>query len=146
MKTLSSVFTFTLVVLLFSSCFNSKMMENGRVQVNFDRNDVVLSGQVSGEATQTRILGVDWSRLFKRNVGETSSRPFFYLPPFMGANPFGFVVHNWRTMNYAMYELMNNNPGYDFILNPQYEIAKKGFDPIYSKITVKATAQLGKYK
>jgi len=55
-----------------------------------------------------------------------------------------------RTANYALYELMLNNPGYDVIFYPQYEtkivrpILGIGF---FTKITtVKATARLGKLK
>jgi hypothetical protein len=53
-----------------------------------------------------------------------------------------------KTSNYALYELMNNNPGYDVIFYPQYEV--KVVKPIIgigflTKITtVKTTARLGK--
>jgi hypothetical protein len=46
--------------------------------------------------------------------------------------------------------MMKNNPGYDVVFYPQYEAIVKrpviGIGLIYKKITVKATARLGKMK
>ena len=51
--------------------------------------------------------------------------------------------------NYALYNLMKKNPGYDIVIYPQVEAHRHapvlGTD-IYSKTTYKVTARLGKLK
>ena len=59
----------------------------------------------------------------------------------------GDVLYD-KTSNYALYELMQNNPGYDVVFYPQYEkkIEKPilGIGFILKKITVKVTGRLAK--
>lgn len=125
------------VVMLFmaASChsYHHTMREpNIRVELNAD--NLELSQQVSAEATVTRILGLDWGRIFgKTEIGTT---------PVLGAIITGGA-------NFALYKLMQENPGYDVVIYPQVESHRHapvlGTD-LYSKTTYKVTARLGKLK
>lgn len=87
----------------------------------------ILSEQVSAEATTKNIFGIDWSRLFHQETGSIKKSSALTIN-FASMPVVGNVVKD-QTSNYALYELMNNNPGYDVIYYPQY---------------VKVTARLGK--
>ena len=130
-----------LVCMSFPSCHAySSMMREPNVKFEFTSNDITLSDQVSAEATTTRILGIDWARLFKKSEdGYLNSTGI----PILGS----FIED--KTVNKALYKLMQEHPGYDVVLYPQY--AKEEHKPvlgthIYSKTTVKVTARLGKLK
>jgi hypothetical protein len=56
---------------------------------------------------------------------------------------FGSVADT-RTANYALYAMMLENPGYEAVFYPQYEVKISGFGFIYKKTQVKAKARLGK--
>jgi hypothetical protein len=97
-------------------------------------NDFDISETVTGEATITRILGIDWQRLFgKTEIGTA---------PYLGS-----IIPGGA--NYAIFNLMKNNPGYDVVMYPQVESHRHapilGTD-LYSKTTYKVTARLGKLK
>lgn len=95
--------------------------------------------QVSAEAKSITVIGIDFSRLLTKKSGavaiSTASLPVM-----------GNLLKD-KTANYALYELMNGNPGYDVIFYPQYET--KIFKPLgigfLMKITTVGTkARLGK--
>jgi hypothetical protein len=120
-------------------------MREPNVNVNLTKSDFTLSEQVTAEATSTVILGIDFARLFNKKIGGIEG----------GAYTIGFenvpVVGNFlgdKTSSYALYTLMNSNPGYDFIICPQYEKKVKkpilGIGFLMKKTTVKTTARLGK--
>lgn len=135
------------LVAAFTSCssLNSSLREpNVRVELN--KNDFALSGQVSAEATTTTYFGIDFERLFVKKTGsvEGGGAPVLSLAsvPVIGA------VMSDKTANYALYEMISKNTGYDVIFYPTYE--KKVVKPIglgiYKITTVKATGRLGKLK
>jgi ABC-type oligopeptide transport system substrate-binding subunit len=67
LKTLALV---ALIAATLSSCtsINKSMREpNNRVQ--FTKSDFTLSEQVTGEATSTKIFGIDFERLFTKKTG-----------------------------------------------------------------------------
>jgi hypothetical protein len=108
--------------------------------VKFTKNDFSLSEQVSADATTVTVFWIDWARLFSKKsavVGDT------YVPVLGG------LAGN-RPKSYALYNLMNQNQGYDVIFYPQYEtrVLKPvlGLGFITKVTTVKATARLGKLK
>jgi len=145
-KQIFKMLIFVAVIATFSSCstFNHNMREpNTRVELN--KSDFTLSDQVSAEAKSIKIMGIDFKRLFTKKTGTVeggaASISLASIP----------VIGNFisdKTVNYSLYELMDNNPGYDVIFYPQYET--KVVKPILglgflSKITtVKTTARLGK--
>jgi hypothetical protein len=101
---------------------------------------------VVAEATSTTILGIDFSRLFTKKTGTIESGSAGGLS--IASIPVVGNLLSDKTANYALYELMSNNPGYDVVFYPQYET--KVVRPILglgflTKITkVKTTARLGK--
>ena len=130
-----------LFCLSFSSCHvSNNVMREPNIRFEFNSNDIILSEQFSAEATSTRILGIDWKRLIKKaNDGYVNN----VSVPIIGA----FIED--KTVNQALYNLMQEHPGYDVVVYPQYH--KDANKPvlgthIYSKTTVRVTARLGKLK
>ncbi len=129
------------VCFCFSSCHPySSMMKEPNIRFEYTSHDIDISEQFTAEATTIRVLGIDWSRWFKKS--ETG-----YLNS-AGVPIIGSFVED-KTVSKALYKLMQEHPGYDVVVYPQYsKEAKKpvlGTD-IYSKTTVKVTARLGKLK
>ena len=130
--------------IMFASCNTYKhSMREPNVRVNLTAEDVILSNQVVGEATVVRVLGIDWARLFgKSEIGESVKANRVELP----------IIGNINITSeasYAMYNMMQKNPGYDVVVYPQVESYRHapilGTD-LYSKTTYKVTARLGKLK
>lgn len=137
-----------LLMLFISSCTSyNKTMREPNVRVELNKNDFSLSEQVKAEATSTRIVGIDFKRIFTQKTGTISSGSnsiSLSSIPVIGT----FVVD--PTSNYALYELMHNNPGYDVVFYPQFEtkivkpILGIGFIVTNTKVVVQA--RLGKLK
>lgn len=124
-----------------------KTMPEPNVRVQFEKNDFVLSEQVKAEATTTKILGIDFQRIFTKSSGSISNNSLsinLSSIPVVGT----FVVD--PTSNYALYELMKNNPGYDVVFYPQFETKMVkpilGIGIIAKETKVVVQARLGKLK
>jgi hypothetical protein len=133
------------IAIFFASCNSShRSMREPNTRVNFAKGDFTLSEQVSAEAKTTKILMIDFSRLFKKEMGSIEGAPVDLIAsiPVIG----GFISD--RTQSYALYNMMANNKGYDVVFYPQYETQVKrpilGLGFIFRQTTVKATARLGK--
>ena len=136
------------VLATFASCTTlNHSMREPNTRVNFTKSDFTLSEQVSAEDKTVKILGIDFERLFKEETGVVdngaSSISMANMPVI------GTVLYD-KTSNYALYNLMFTNPGYDVIFYPQYEtkISKPvlGIGFIVKITKVKTTARLGKLK
>ena len=136
------------VIATFASCTTlNHSMREPNTRVNFTKSDFTLSEQVSAEDKTVKILGIDFERLFKKETGVVdngaSSISLANMPVV------GTVLYD-KTSNYALYNLMFTNPGYDVIFYPQYEtkISKPvlGLGFIVKITKVKTTARLGKLK
>jgi len=132
--------------LLLSSCTSLKTtMKEPNVSFELYAENVELSPQVEAESTSTKILGIDWSRLFDKKTGvvESSSVLSVASIPVVG----NYVTNT--TANLALYELMSQNEGYDVVFYPQYstEVERPiGLGFIYKIETVKVKSRLGKLK
>jgi len=124
-----------------------KTMKEPSTYVELYKNDFTYSEQVTADATQTLILGIDFERLFKSETASTTTGNSF-LPslasiPVIGGSS---ILTPKSTESLALYNLMIANPGYDVVFYPQYEITE--VKPIGLRIfrtrTVKVTARLGK--
>jgi hypothetical protein len=134
-------------ILAFASCTTlNHSMREPNTRVNLNKNDFSLSDQVAAEATSTKILGIDFARLFTKRMGNVEGGPAASIS--IASIP---VIGNMtadKTANYSLYNLMNEHPGFDVVFYPQYET--KVFKPVLgigflTKITtVKTTARLGK--
>ena len=137
---------FVAVIVAFSSCTTlNHSMREPNTRVNLNKSDFSLSEQVSAEATCTKIIGIDFKRLFTKETGTVEGGA---LSVSLASIPvIGTIVAD-KTANYALYNLMDANPGYDVVFDPQYEtkvikpILGIGFLTTITK--VKATARLGK--
>jgi hypothetical protein len=144
-KKIFTIAVLVAVIAAFSSCTSiNKTLKEPNNKVNFYKSDFTLSDQVTADAQSTKILCIDWSRLFLSKTGTLDGAGGISMAsiPIIGS----FVAD--KTANYALYTLMTKNPGYDVVFYPQYET--KVFKPvlgigfILKTTTVKVTARLGK--
>jgi hypothetical protein len=124
-----------------------RSMREPNVRVDLTKADFTLSDQVSGEASTTRIFWIDFTRLFNKTTGAIDNPAAAQAMPLsLTAIPVIGTALLDPTSNYALYEMMKSNPGYDVVFYPQYEtkvIRPLGIG-IVKTTTVKATARLGK--
>ena len=132
-----------IMALLFASCNTyTHTMREPNIKVKLTTDDLVLSDQVVGEATVTKVLFIDWARLFgKKEVGMSEAANAVQIP----------IIGDLVTpeASYAMYNMMQKNPGYDVVVYPQVESYRHApilGTSLYSKTTYKVTARLGKLK
>lgn len=141
----------TLVLLsafVITSCTNIRQsMREPNSRVDFTAKDFTFSEQVSGEAKTVKVLGIDWKRLFNKKEGEVESgMPVNFS---LASIPvIGTLIPGDKTTNYALYNMMQANPGYDVIFYPQFEKTEKRpiLIPLIRITKVKAKARLAKIK
>jgi len=138
-----------IAISLFASCTSlNKTLREPNVRVELNKSDFSISDQFTAEAKSTKILGIDFDRLFKVETGTVEGSGVVGGLISLASIPVIGNVMADKTSNYALYELMNNNTGYDVVFYPQYET--KVVKPIIgigflTKITtVKVTARLAK--
>lgn len=155
MKKISILLICAVCAMMFSSCnVYTHSMKDPNANVELYAADFEFSGPVTGEATVTKILGVDWERLLgEQKMGSTPEVDG------SGLTSSGFlsslsipVIGNYlksHGADYAIYDMMQKNPGYDVVFYPQVEAHKTapllGSD-VFSTTTYKVTARLGKLK
>lgn len=135
---------FVAIVATFASCASTNIsMKQPNVLVELSKNDFSLSNQVTGQATTTKILGIDFARLFGGKTGDTGA-PAISL----ASIPVWGPILTDKTSGYALYEMMSKNEGYDVVFYPQFEktVSKPIGLPIYTITTVKVTARLAKVR
>ena len=133
-----------------NSVMHSMREPNNRLDLT--ASDFSFSDQVSGSASSTKILTIDFNRLFgTTSGGDVGSAQGGVLG---GLSVASIPVIGGRftdnTSAFALYEMMNSNAGYDVILYPQFETRVRrpflGLGFLYKVTDVKATARLGKLK
>ncbi len=153
MKKINFILSFLIVLVLsVSSCTSiSKSMRTPNSRVDMTKGDFEFSEQVTGEASATYILMIDFERLFSSKSGniETENSTFSLINiPVVGAYA-SFLDPNGQVKGYALHDMMEKNPGYDVVFYPQYEVVREspiGIPFLFHKATVKATARLAKLK
>lgn len=119
-------------VVLFSSCTTyQRTMTDSNSRVNFTSKDFTITPAYGGAASQTKIIGIDWARLFKRKEGEITNSMG------MGAGSFsipviGSILSPTSVDAYALYDLMKAHPNYDAVFYPQFKRKHFNFLGIYS--------------
>ncbi len=126
-----------LTALFATGCSTTfRTMREPNVRFELTGEDYTLTEDaVEGEATVVYVLGIDWKRLFGR-----SDRADFNTPV-MGTLD---IIKGAET--YAIYDLMEKNPGYDFVMYPQVTKEFYRVLPFYSRVKVTVRARLGKLK
>ena len=134
-----SILALLVVAFSLTSCSSlTRGMREPIVHFELNSDDYVLSEPVSGTATSVYVLGIDWKRLFHTESAYINT-PIVSSPvsSFMGLVP--------STQTYAIYDMMENNPGYDFVMYPQYKSEVRHFLWfIYAKEKTTVTARLGR--
>jgi hypothetical protein len=128
-----------------SSCNTvSKTISEPNTRVNLTSSDFTLSEQVNGTAQTVKVFGIDWRRISKNEAANISGQMSLAAVPVIGT----FVSD--KTTNYALYNMLLENPGYDVVFYPTYTTRVRkpvlGIGFIYKKTTVYATGRLGKLK
>ncbi len=144
MKALKLIIVACVATLGFASCntYSHSMKEPNSI-VELKASDFELSEQFTAEAEVSKILFIDWTRVFgDTKSGSAESNVASVIPVIGGAM-------TDASKGYALYKLMEEHPGYDVVVYPQYEIHKTapilGTD-FFSHKTIKVTARLGKLK
>lgn len=109
-------------------------MSDSNAQLNLTSDDVTISEVKEASAKETLVLGIDWKRIFKKEVGEIRRKGSGFSIPVIGNTSFT------RAEAYAIYKLLQDNPDFDAVLYPQFSGKTKGFPFIFQKtdLTVKA--------
>jgi hypothetical protein len=146
-KQLFNILLIAAVLTVFSNCTSiNHTMREPNTRLNLTKSDFTLSDQVSAKAKSVTVLGIDWARFFTKREGSvetdgSSSISFASIPVI------GNVISD-RTSNYALFELMKENPGYDVVFYPQYETKVLrpvlGIGFLTRITTAKTTSRLGK--
>ena len=124
-----------LAVVLASSCSTTyRTMREPNVRFELTGHDYILSDEaVTGEASVLYVFGIDWKRIFSHTDRAEFDAPIVGLENIVkGAE------------QYAIYDLMEKNPGYDFVMYPQVTKCYKRFPLIYSRVNVTVKARMGK--
>lgn len=141
MKKLKYASILFLGTLFLSSCsLRMNGISNSNAQLNLTTDDVEISEQKEVIVEEKLIFGIDWKRARKKEIGQVRRRNSGIPIPVIGANSFS------RAESYALYRLLEDNPGYDAILYPQFSGQAKGFLPIFFKTELTVKAKLVKLK
>ena len=115
-------------------------------------SDLNISDEVWGQAKSTKILGIDFKRLMKRNIESanvglsTTSIPSITAINY-GATDFqilGLTIIDTESL--ALNDLLNKNKEYDVLISPKFSKTAEGFWPIYWTETVMVKARVGTIK
>ncbi len=147
----SILLAIAIVGLFLASCTSvNRSMREPNTVLELYADDFDLSSQVSASAKSTRIFGLDFERLFKQETGSVVGGAIALSPTALIASvPVIGSFVNDPTAQYALYNLMEANAGYDVIMYPSYKttIQKPLLGlPIFTISTVEVTAKLGKMK
>lgn len=125
---------------LTTSCtYNSRAMSNSNAHLQLESDDVTISESMSASAKETKIFGIDWKRLFKKEVGMYGRGAALSIP-IIGTTPTS------RAQGYAIYKLLKANPEYDAVMYPMFEGTSKNILGIVVTTDVTVKAKLVKVK
>lgn len=146
MKKLSVLFCIVAIAAAFTGCRTAgKAAASQNILYEFGRNDMEVSDQKSAEASSSKILGIDFARLFNKESGNFNSEG--YVGVVKGQIPVvGIIINPTKVQNYALFNLLKSEPTYDFVLYPRFEQETKGIPFIFTTTKAKVTSKLGKIK
>lgn len=143
---LKNLFLVGLAAFSLTACsYNSSGIHRNNVQYELGRNDMEFSERKSASASQTKIIGIDFGRLFKAESSVFNSAGYTVAE---GGIPIvGSFVNPTQVQNYALYNLLSKEgDGYDFILYPKFTEKSSGIPFIFVKTTATVEARMGKIK
>lgn len=146
---LKNVFFVAVLAAFFASCsVTHQGMREPNARVEFQKGDFEFSQQVTGKATTTKILGIDFERLFDKKRADIKKDGIAEMVDLASIPVVGNYTQN-TVYNYALYDLISNNTGYDVVFYPSYvETVSKpiGIGFLYKITTVEVKAKLAKIK
>lgn len=131
-----------LVANLSSCSVSSHIIQQPNTYVEMKKDDFTFSQQVTGEATETRILGIDWNRLFIHKYGATERGGLIGAIGFVPL--YGYNLVPTRVEAYALHDMFSKTPGYDVVFYPSFEKQKFVFPILFSRTKVTVKARLAK--
>lgn len=168
MKT--TTITVLVAALLCTGCqLNRRSMRESNYQIWLNKADITYTEQLTGQAEQSRFLGIDFKRLFARKYdmggignlppdpttgNSVSSINSSVLASSNGGvdspvnifnlnNIIGLNSGISRVEQFAINDLIKKNPGYDLIMFPQFEVQRKWY-VFGSKTAVVVKARMAK--
>jgi hypothetical protein len=152
---MKAVFTiacaFAALVLMSGCVRTNRTIREPNHYVQFKKEDFSFSQQVEAERTMTQIFCINFDFLKSKKTAEISDRYNGGLVTLLSRVPIvGEYIFPERAAMYAMFRLLEDNPGYDVIFYPQVEtkISRPilGIGFLYKRTRVKVKARLGKLK
>jgi hypothetical protein len=143
----NSIVILAFLMLLFSSCSVSRTMRDSNARLNLSPSDLEISEQYSAEVKVVKFLGIDFQRLFKKDVGvigdvnsaSTSKAISLASLPIIGS-----YVQDY-SQSYALSKLYQEHPDFDCIVFPKFTTKRKNYILFTTAIT-KVESRLGKIK
>ena len=137
------IFTILTAITFFANCSSTKLTMKGTTPtIELNSGDFDLSKQLSADAQETKIFFIDFKRLFNKKLASIDGQGLSTLSaasiPVLGSYLSSFAK------DYALYNLMENNKGYDVVLYPQFSVKRNCpvlglcFLTDITKVTVKA--------
>ncbi len=147
---MKQLFLLSAVLLFLSGCINiHRTTREPNTLVELEKKDFTFSPQVTGQSRVVQIFGIDFQRLFMKKTQSVNKDGFG--GGVLGVNLASIPVVGNVFMNkpaaYALYDMMEKNPGYDVVFYPQYETVFRrplGLGLFYRITEVKVTARLAK--
>ncbi|WKK85713.2 hypothetical protein [Marivirga arenosa] len=151
------IISLIIATILSTSCTSlQRSMQQPNTLVNLEKDDFEFSDQVAGSAKSTRVFGIDFQRLFKQEGARVEKESIVEDPftrevsnLFASIPVYGNLLSD-PTANYALYDMMQKNEGYDVVFYPQYEVKVKrpvlGLGFIFKTTEVEVKAKLAKIK
>jgi hypothetical protein len=145
----SKVLLFIATYLLVSGC----TMVNHSVPTSIIYlSDLNVSDEVWGQAKSTKILGIDFQRLMKRNIESanvglsTTSIPSITATNYGGTDfqIMGLTIIDTESL--ALNDMLKKNKEYDVLISPKFSKTTEGFWPFYWTETVMVKARIGTIK
>lgn len=131
-----------ILALMSTACMSTHQSITGslpEIKIEPKNLDLEITEPMEAIATSTRVLGIDWERMFSST--SATIKASIYAPNIIGFD---------RTDQYALYTLLKQNPGYDMVLYPQFTTVTNrpvlGLGLIYIETKVKVTARLAKLR
>jgi hypothetical protein len=140
LKNFSPMAVLACAILFLSSCSMHRTIADSNSRVNFTAEDFTITGAYGGQATVTKVLGIDWARLFNKRTGSVGSVTGFSVPVV------GSLFAGDRADEYALYDLLQRHPGYDAVFYPKFQRKHINILCIYSRSKSQVNARLGKLK
>lgn len=140
----SRAFILVGLVATMNSCKTAQLgVSDSNTYIRFEKADFTISDKVTATAQEIRVLGIDWSRLFKKESGNFDNRGYAINPkvpiPFLGSK-----LSPTQVQNYALHKLLLDNPDYEVVLYPRFEEKSIKVLGLYKKTETKVSARLGK--